>query len=129
MWRTLWRQNRSSSSSNTRPPPFRYVIMHLYIVSMCKAIHDTGAFEHSVLRVWEIYALENVFYIACMGNLCFGLRWAIQTISFFYATRNVQTHLKSTVHTVNVWARLKTCIHCVHFRIFHGYTSMKDLYR
>ena len=28
----------------------------------------SGVFEHSVLRVWEIYALENVlFYIAVYG--------------------------------------------------------------
>ena len=28
----------------------------------------SGAFEHSVLHVWEIYALENaVFYIAVYG--------------------------------------------------------------
>ena len=29
---------------------------------------QTGAFEHSVLRIWEMYALENVvFYIAAYG--------------------------------------------------------------
>ena len=29
----------------------------------------SGAFEHFMLRVWEIYALENaVFYIAVYGS-------------------------------------------------------------
>ena len=42
-----------------------------------------------------------------MGNLCFGKcnvlhcsLWAVQTINFhIHATRNIQTQLKSTVHT------------------------------
>ena len=44
-------------------------------------------FEHSVLRVWEIYALENVCVIHCSI-------WTIQTInSYIYASWNVQTQL------------------------------------
>ena len=46
----------------------------------------SGAFEHSVLRVWEIYALENVvFYIA------YSL-WAVQTIHYLYTQHGMFKH-------------------------------------
>ena len=45
----------------------------------------SGVFEHSVLRVWEIYALENARVLHC--TIC-----AVQT-----HTHNIQTHLESTV--------------------------------
>ena len=50
----------------------------------------SAAFKHSVLRVWEIYALQNVCVLHCS-------LWAVQTINFacMYATQNIQTQLKS----------------------------------
>ena len=45
-----------------------YITTLLYLIS--------GVFEHSVLCVWEIYALENAV-LRC------GL-WAVQTINFLY---------------------------------------------
>ena len=44
------------------------------------AIHQliSAAFEHSVLRVWESYALENVVRVIHCSL------WAVQTINFLY---------------------------------------------
>ena len=71
-------------------PRLACLVHDKHIVQLISAV-----FDHSMLRVREIYALENTaFYIA------FYIRMGhIQTINFLfiYATQNVQMHLKSTV--------------------------------
>ena len=67
----------------------------------------SAASEHSMLRAWENYGLENVVF------LHFSL-WAVQTINFLYvlATRNVKTHLqKSTVFTLEAWWQYYSSCH------------------
>ena len=51
----------------------------------------SGAFEHSVLRVWEIYAVENVV-------LCIAVVWAVQNINFPQTQHGMfKAQVKSTV--------------------------------
>ena len=46
----------------------KYMYVDSYSYSTCVLQLISVAFEHSVLRVWEIYALENVvFCIAVYG--------------------------------------------------------------
>ena len=47
-----------------------YVLTSTCVSTTCLVQFISGAFEHSVLRVWEIYALENAvfFYIAVYGS-------------------------------------------------------------